>query len=255
MAITFCTNTARTDGYQQYVQRDLRQVTEAMTPDQLVDLLRQKAPYNPCESYLTYDGFGKTFLGHAATHAPQLINPIFRLGRKYRIINLGNANGETPLHQIVTADIPNERKLLSAKRLIELGANVNLASIEGSTPLLAALKAENIALAKLFLANGAATVIPEELFAGMPPRVLPIWRARMQWPPERLAQAQREIEEETRATIPRLSNALAEQPALHSMPTDICTIAAGYAAEHPMTQRRVALPPLAKTHTQYCPVQ
>lgn len=241
MAIRLCTDVANTS-HRNVIERDLSEMTRQTTPEQFVKrIMRNTLSLSPQE-YLQCQGHEDTFLMRAVRYAPQLIDTIVRLGGP-GLLNLGNRSKITPLACLDDQETPIEERLLTARRLIELGADVNLASELGHIPLSQALKANEKALAKLYLANGASTVVPQELFDVVPLGAGPAIpdedvRMRSKMQPKRLAQAQKEIDDESRATNQQpLSDALAELPALLRMPRDICTIVAGFAPRHPMTLR------------------
>lgn len=248
MTTTVCTDRAK-EGHLQDVANFLRWMNETRKPEVFVRLLRMIARVKPVEDYLTYGGYGNTFLGQAAMHAPQLIDTIVRLNRSGNIPNLGNHFGETPLLKIVCARIPDERKLLSARRLIELGASVNLASSDNfaTTPLLEALNTNQLALAKLFLANGAVRVEREEQFEGPHLTFLRLRAEALRFP-DRFAQIQREIEEEKRA----VGDAVVQ--AIPSMPSALAPILADYAG-HPLHLEQVHLPSWPTLEPSQCSVQ
>ncbi|MES2272765.1 MAG: ankyrin repeat domain-containing protein [Chlamydiota bacterium] len=150
---------ATRSGINQYGASQMVNFIQLNTTPQEFDTERKKYP----NYQLTYGGrIGWNALGSAADEGNvELVEHIVQIGGK-ALIELGNFVGFTPLFCAT-----RNNHYLTAKKLIELGANVNIGTfrdsdgekrntLEGSTPLWAAAQeARNVALVRLLLKKGA----------------------------------------------------------------------------------------------------
>lgn len=120
-SITYCTRCV--DPGQGDASRIISGVTQETTPNQLDIMLKSFPRY-------TFDQggqYGQTLLARAAQLGNlKLIVHIVRKGGN-GLLDLGNVQGDTPLFAVASCQNP-QRAVLAARTLLNLGANVNIAS-------------------------------------------------------------------------------------------------------------------------------